>query len=74
VYIYIYIYIDTANAATPPAGDSAACDFSIDFAYALSLEYRREEYYLLIHANGVEILQYAPTTSRTESHDLSKSF
>ena len=44
------------DAATPPAGDNAARNLSIDFAYALSLEYHREEYYLLIHANGVEIL------------------
>jgi len=36
------------DAATPPAGDSAARNLSIDFAYTLSLEYHKEEYCLLI--------------------------
>jgi len=44
------------DAATPPAGDNAARNLSIDFAYALSLRYHKEEYYLLIHADGVEML------------------
>jgi len=37
------------DAATPPAGDNAARNLSIDFAYALSLGYHKKEYYLLIH-------------------------
>jgi len=44
------------DAATPPAGEKAASNLSIDFAYALSLEYHKEEYYLLIHADGLEML------------------
>jgi len=44
------------DAATPPAGDNAAHDLSIDFAYALSLGYHKEEFYLLIYADGVEML------------------
>jgi len=43
------------DAATPPAGDNAARNLSIDFAYALSLGYHKGEYYLLIHADGVEM-------------------
>jgi hypothetical protein len=58
------------DAATPPAGDSAARNLSIDFAYALSLGYHKEEYYLLIHADGVEMLWCAPTTSRAQPHEL----
>jgi len=48
------------DAATPPAGDNAARNLSIDSAYA----HHKEEYYLLIHADGVEMLWCAPTTSR----------
>ena len=44
------------DPATPPADDNAARNLSIDFAYALSLGYHKEEYYLLIHADGVEML------------------
>ena len=36
------------DAATPPAGDNAARNLFIDFAYALSLGYHKEENYLLI--------------------------
>ena len=43
------------KCATPPAGDNAARNLSIDFAYALCLGYHKEEYYLLIHADGVEM-------------------
>jgi len=52
------------DAATPPAGDNAACNFFIDFAYALPRGYHEEAYYLLIHADGMEMLWCAPTTSR----------
>ena len=34
--------------ATPPANDNAARNLSIDFAYALSVGYHKEEYYLLV--------------------------
>ena len=60
----------STDAATPPAGDNAARNLSIDFAYALSLGYHKEEYYLLIHADGVEMLWCAPTTSRAQPHEL----
>ena len=36
------------DAATPPAGDIAARNLSVDLAYALSLGCHKEEYYLLI--------------------------
>ena len=42
------------DAATPPAGDNAARNLSIDFAYALSLGYHKEEYYLLNHLNHAD--------------------
>jgi len=58
------------NAATPPAGDNTASNLSMDFAYALSLGYHKEKYYLLIHADGVEKLWCAPTTSRAQPHEL----
>jgi len=62
------------DAATPPAGDNAARNLSIDFAYALSLAYHKEEYYLLIHADGVEMLWCAPTTLRAQPHELIQEF
>jgi len=62
------------DAATPPAGDNAARNLSIDFAYALSLGCHKEEYYLLIHADGVEMLWCAPTTSRAQHHKLIQEF
>jgi len=45
----------TTDAAKLPAGDNAARNLSIDFAYALSLGYHKEECHL-IHADGVEML------------------
>jgi len=48
--------ISHTDAATPPAGDNATRNLSIDFAYAPSIGYHKEEYYLLIHADGVEML------------------
>ena len=48
--------------------------FSIDFAYALSLGYHKEEYYLLIHADGVEMLWCTLTTSRAQPHELIQEF
>jgi len=42
------------DAVTPPAGDTAARNLFIDFALALSPGYHKEEYHLLIHADGVE--------------------
>ena len=57
-----------------PAGDNAARNLSIDFAYALTLGYHKEKYYLLIHADGVEMLWCAPTTSRAQPHKLIKEF
>jgi len=62
------------DAATPPAGDNAASKLSIDFAYALSLGYHKEEYYLLIHADGKEMLWCAPTTSGAQPHELNQEF
>jgi len=62
------------NAATPPAGDNAARNLSIDFAYALSIGYHKEEYYLLIHADGVKMLWCALTTSRAQPHDQIQEF
>jgi len=62
------------DCATPPAGDNAARNLSIDFAYALSLGCHKEEYYLLIHADGVEMLWCAPTTSRAQPHELIHEF
>jgi len=59
---------------TPPAGDNTARNLSIDFAYALSLGFHKEEYYLLIHADGVEMLCCAPTTSRAQPHELIQEF
>ena len=59
---------------TPPAGDNTARNLSIDFAYALSLGYRKEEYYLLIHADTVEMLWCAPNTSRAQPHELIQEF
>jgi len=56
------------NAATPPAGDNAARNLSIDFAYTLSLGYHKEEYYLLILADGVEMLGCAPTNLDRDLH------
>ena len=56
------------DAVTPPTGDNAACNRNIDFAYALSLGYHKEEYYLLIHTDGVEMLWCTPTTSRAQPH------
>ena len=58
------------DAASPLAGDNAARNLSIDFAYALSLGNHKEEYSLLIHADGVEMLWCAPTTSRAQPHEL----
>ena len=60
----------STDSVTPPAGDNAARNLSIDFAYALSLGYHKKEYYLLIHADGVEMLWCAPTTSRAQPHEL----
>jgi len=62
------------DAATPPAGDNAARNLSIDFAHALSLAYHKEEYYLLILADGVEMLWCAPTTSCAQPHELTQEF
>ena len=62
------------DCVTPPAGDNAARNLSIDFAYALSLGYRKEEYYLLIHADTVEMLWCAPNTSRAQPHELIQEF
>jgi len=62
------------DADTPPAGDNAARNLSIDFAYALSLAYHKEEYYLLIHADGVEMLWCTLTTSRAQPHELIQEF
>jgi len=62
------------DAATLSAGDNAARNLSIDFAYALSLGYHKEEYYLLIHADGVEMLWCAPTTSRAQPRELIQEF
>jgi len=62
------------DAATPPAGDNAARNLSIDFAYALSLGYHRKEYYLFIHADGMEMLWCAPTTLRAQPHELIQEF
>jgi len=62
------------DAATPPAGDNTARNLFIDFAYALSLGYHKEEYYLLVHADGVEIFWCAPTTSRAQPHELIQEF
>jgi len=62
------------DAATPPAGDNAARNLSIDFVYALSLGYHKEEYHLLIHADRVEMLWCAPTTSRAQPHELIQEF
>jgi len=62
------------DAATPPAGDNAARNLSIDFAFALPLEYHKEEYYLPTHADGVEMLQCAPTTSHAQPHELIQEF
>jgi len=62
------------DAATPLAGDNAASNLSLDFAYALSLGYLKEEYYLLIHADAVEMLWCALTTSRAQPHELIQEF
>ena len=62
------------DAATPPAGDNTVRDLSVDFAYALSLGYHKEECYLLIHADGVEMLWCAPTSSRAQPHELIQEF
>ena len=62
------------DAATPPAGDNTARNLSIDFAYALFLGFHKEEYYLLIHADGVEMLWCALTTSRAQPHELIQEF
>jgi len=62
------------DAATPPTGDNTARNLSSDFAYALSLGYHKEEYYLLIHTDGVEMLWFAPTTSCAQPHELIQEF
>jgi len=62
------------DAATPLAGDNTARNLFIDFAYGLSLGYHKEEYYVLIHADGVEMLWCAPTNSRTQPHELIQEF
>jgi len=60
------------DAATPPEGDNAARNLSIDFAHALSQAYHKD--YLLIHADGVEMLWCAPTTSHAQPHELIQEF
>jgi len=72
--IILVCLILTCLSATPPASDNAARNLSIDFVYALSLEYHKEEYYLPIHADRVEMLQCAPTTSRAQPHELIQAF
>ena len=62
------------DAATPPAGDNAAGNLSIDFKHALSLGYHKEEYYLLIYADGVEMLWCALTTSHAQPRELIQEF
>jgi len=58
------------DAASPLAGDNEARNLSIDFAYALSLGYHKEEYSFFIHADGVDMLWCAPITSRAQPHEL----
>ena len=62
------------DSATPPAGENTARNLFIDFAYVLSLGYHKEEYYPLIHADGVEMLWCAPTTSRARPHEMIQEF
>ena len=39
-------------------------------SHRISLGYHKEEYYLLIHADGVDMLWCALTTSRAQPHEL----
>jgi len=68
------VFDESATDAATPPGDNAAGNLSIDFKHALSLGYHKEEYYLLIYADGVEMLWCALTTSRAQPHELIQEF
>ena len=63
-----------ATDAGAHAGDQPARNISIDFGHSLSLGFHKEEYYLVIHADGVELLWCAPTPSRAAPHELIQEF
>ena len=56
--------VTTQHASVP--GAPPARNLSIDFAHTLSVGYFKEEYYLLIHADGIELAWCAPTVSRSQ--------
>ena len=64
--------VTTQHASVP--GAPPARNLSIDFAHTLSVGYFKEEYYLLIHADGIELAWCAPTVSRSQPQELIQEF
>ena len=64
--------VTTQQAPVP--GAPPARNLSIDFAHTMSVGWSKEEYYLVIHTDGIELAWCAPTVSRSQPHELIQEF
>jgi hypothetical protein len=65
---------DRRHTATPPSPVNKPVGFHVDYAYAITMGYHKEKYYLMLVVDGIDFVWAQSTTTRSSPEDLILEF